>query len=424
MFDEYQVERMVNDIGDILVFLQHHKVVDYKKTKVVQLLDKDSTRIQFAKTEEMEVKRFIALVSQTQKLLQHIATHLLKHNDQFKTIRSDRIMGAVSYSDTRRIREQRPGSKDFVAWEMRSGFDTPANNLLALILISIVLYCEKYLPDGRLKNGGVLDSPTIGSLERLGSWATGLLKIPRLKLLLPTAVQQRGQVKKMLKEVLENARLGKNPAYYVSLSRILYSWKFYLWVAGSDRDVLRRALYYHFWVPSPMKRAQLYQAWVEFTVLRELVQALDLNVIKRSDATSFESQHHDFVIHFQKSYLTDLISDGLPVIDRPDISVEVDGRVVIVVDAKNSEFEPLAYREKMQSYIRSSGARFAVVVHSKGEPKLWREAEEASKARICWTGLPPPTKTGNEGISNRETMNHVIRLVRDNRSLEQTSQTD
>jgi hypothetical protein len=53
---------MITEIADILGKLRKNRVYDFDKEKAILLLDKDATRIEFEKTELMEIKRFIALV--------------------------------------------------------------------------------------------------------------------------------------------------------------------------------------------------------------------------------------------------------------------------------------------------------------------------------------------------------------------------
>lgn len=412
-FDDYEIEQMVTEVGDVLVFLQHEKVIDYKESETVQLLDKQSTRIEFAKTEEMEVKRFIALVGATRNQLRYMAMRLTKHNEQVKTPRSDRIMGAVSYSDTSKLRGQRPGSKAAVLWEIRRSLDTPENKLLALVLFSIVIYCERYLPDGRLQNGKTLDSTTLVKLAGIRSIAIELLKTPSLRNVLPAAIREGKDVKRTFVQVQHEVRRGLAPSFFAGLPKILYAWKYYLWVVGGERDALRRALYYHFWLPSPMNRAQLYQAWVGFVVLKETIIAFDLHMTKVPGELAFVSADRGFKIHFQRRYPTGLVSDGNPIIDQPDIAVEIGGKTALVVDAKNNMYSPQAYeyREKMQSYLRSTGARYAIVMHSRAPLGLWRIAEGAGQDKIIWSHLIPPTRTEVEARYNRESINHILECL-------------
>ena len=432
-FDDYQVEHMINEIGDILVFLQNN-VIDYSKSKTVRLLDKDSTRIEFAKTEKMEVKRFIALVDKSRKQLQYMASGLTKRNEQLRVSRTDRVMGAISYSDTIRVRRQNSNSKEVVLWEIKRSFDTPSNNLLALVLISIVLYCEKYLSHDRLQNGDIIDSQSLEKLTAIRNWANGLLKIPTLRAILPKAIERRGEVREMLAEVQRDVGLGKAPVSFLGLYTLLYSWKFYLWVTSGDRDALRRALYYYFWQPPPngvsRRWARLYESWVAYLVLRKLIDDFDLHMKMHPTPSSkaiddlhmkkhpieltFSSKDDGFKIRFQHSYRTKLIFNGKPVIDRPDISIKIK-KDVMVVDAKNSEYTSLKYREKMQSYLRSTGAHCAIVIYSKARPGLWETAVEESVGSIIWTCLLPPTRNGNEETSNRETLDRLTEILRETR---------
>jgi hypothetical protein len=60
--------------------------------------------------------------------------------------RGDRIMGAVNYYETGRLREREIGSKNkVVCMEIHRSLNTPENKLLLLILYAIMMYCSNHV---------------------------------------------------------------------------------------------------------------------------------------------------------------------------------------------------------------------------------------------------------------------------------------
>ena len=151
VFSDLQIELMVSEIAEILEKLRKNSVYDFDKEKSILLLDREATRIEFKKTELMEVKRFVTLVHMP--ALTHLTKKMQFVNLTEEKEREDRIMGAINYSKTIQLHQKNVFSKDkAVCLEIHRSFITPENKLLALVFSSIVAYCEKYiLRDGNLR---------------------------------------------------------------------------------------------------------------------------------------------------------------------------------------------------------------------------------------------------------------------------------
>lgn len=411
-FDDYQIEQMIKEIGDILVLLQNRKVIDFSKKHSIYLLDSYHTKIEFQKTEEQEVKRFISLVASTSKHLRYVGTHLSKTSELNEVVRSDRLMGSVSYSSTRKLMSKPSASKSAVLWEIERSLGTPENKLFVFVIFSMMFYCEKYLStNGLLRTEGRLDSPTLSGLKAIRLFSNELLKTPSIRKILVNSIDELSQVKKLFHEMIDRVKKGMIPSYYASIYNLLYKWRYYMWVVSSERDVISQSLSYHFWLPSPMKRAILYQSWVSYVILRKLIKQTDFQMSQSSkDELIFTSTDGRISVAYQRSYQTGLVHDGNIVIDRPDVSLVYDGKPAMILDAKNSAHKPLAYREKMQSYLRSSGARFAIILHSKASLGRWDPAEEKA-GRIIWTHLIPPRRGGTEHKYNEENLDKIFELL-------------
>lgn len=166
-FSDLQIDLMITEIADILQKLRNNSVYDFDKEKAILLLDRDSTRIEFEKTELMEVKRFVALVKQHMEALTYLTRRMQFVNTIQEREREDRIMGAISYSKTIKLRQRDLLSKDkAICLEIHKSFDTPENRLLALVLSSIVAYCNKYLVKyGELESGNRIGRHTLDNLK-------------------------------------------------------------------------------------------------------------------------------------------------------------------------------------------------------------------------------------------------------------------
>jgi hypothetical protein len=99
--------------------------------------------------------------------LTYLSRNLSFENTTREVERDDRIMGAVNYRKTVVLRKQRPNSGIAVCTEIHRRNETPENLLLALVLFSIMLYCDKYL-----KLSGLIEwidriDPTIRELQSI-----------------------------------------------------------------------------------------------------------------------------------------------------------------------------------------------------------------------------------------------------------------
>ena len=145
-FTDEQVEAMCEGIGDILGRLKIKNVFDLEKEKPIILLDRSMSHIEFRKTELLEVHRFVALVKKHMSALIHLVRNSSFTNVTREIEREDRIMGAINYKQTMQIRQRDLQNRNkVVCTELLRRHNTPENMLLAQILFSISIYCDKYI---------------------------------------------------------------------------------------------------------------------------------------------------------------------------------------------------------------------------------------------------------------------------------------
>jgi hypothetical protein len=124
---------MSNDIGEILSRLKDKQVIDFDKSIRIVLLDRHSIPVEFKRTDILEIKRFVSLVSQHLPALTYLTRHPTFQNDVGDTIRKDRIMGSINYAQNMKIRQRSiENAKTIVCQEIMRNYKTPENRLLAL----------------------------------------------------------------------------------------------------------------------------------------------------------------------------------------------------------------------------------------------------------------------------------------------------
>jgi hypothetical protein len=239
-FTDAQVEAMCDSIGDILVRLKTKNVFDLEKEKPIMLLDRSMSHIEFRKTELLEVHRFTALVKK------HIpALNYLVRNPSFIPLtkeveRDDRIMGAINYKKTTQLRQRELQNRNkVVCLEIIRRQNTPENLLLAQIVFSIAMYCDKYISMEGLVESQDNILPTINNLITIRNYASQLLSTKWIKDILPEAIGLLHNSDKLFEALMIRIRLNKIPSYYVDIFNLLYQWKYFLWTALSDTEVAK-----------------------------------------------------------------------------------------------------------------------------------------------------------------------------------------
>jgi hypothetical protein len=223
-FSDLQTTLMITEITDILQILREKSVYDFDEEKSILLLDRDATRIEFEKTELMEVKRFVALVKQHMEALTYLTRKMQFVNIIQEREREDRIMGAINYGKTIKLRQRDALSKDkAVCLEIHKSFDTPENMLLASVLSSIVAYRDKYLVrDGELESGIKIDEHILSDLKLIQKYTMSLLATRSIKQIITHIANSLPSYHNLFKLTMDRVYLGKIPKYFANILKLFY----------------------------------------------------------------------------------------------------------------------------------------------------------------------------------------------------------
>ena len=129
--------------------------MDFLKENAIRLLDSKNTTIEFKRTEYTEIKRFLSLVRASLPMMTHLTRNPTSITIIDEVERQDRIMGSTNIQKTilanRRSLRQ---TKTVVCNEIHRTIKSPENQILASILFSIMLYCDRYISRSGFLNSG------------------------------------------------------------------------------------------------------------------------------------------------------------------------------------------------------------------------------------------------------------------------------
>lgn len=397
---------MITEIADILQKLRNNSVYDFDKEKAILLLDRDSTRIEFEKTELMEVKRFVALVKQHMEALTYLTRKMQFVNTIQDREREDRIMGAISYSKTIKLRQRDLLSKDkAICLEIHKSSDTPENRLLALVLSSIVAYCNKYLvKNGELESGNRIGRPTLDNLKLIQQYTINLLATRSIKQIMPYVGDSLQSYHSLFNLMMNRVYLGKIPNYFANILKLFYEWRYFRWVTSKDTELLEHMLRYHFFnVQNPNL---LYECWVFYKILDVMVDNFNVKFKEsRKAETTFSSNEGSIKVIYQRRYKAKWFKKGEALDEVPDIVIEFrtgSTLFTVVVDAKNTEYSSdknYPYRRQIDDYMGYANSRFGVLIFSRGNEGLWDDLTTEEGNTSSWITLIP-SLTGIKGSTN------------------------
>ena len=274
-FKDEEVEIMITDLKDILDRLKEKNVLDFSESNPILLLDRNNTRLQFKTTEIREIKRFIYLVKASSPLLRYLTRNPTSITKIEPVIRTDRVMGSINIQKTLAINRHRLNLSKVVCNEIHKTLDTPENFILAQILFSILVCCNRYISkSGILSSGGHLGNISLNDLNSIRSYTINLLSTNAIKRLLPTAIDNINNFEKLFKMMIDRIYLGKTSRYFAGIYNVLYRWKYFVWISSADRNPIENTLRYHFFdLDNP---DQLYECWVFYKILDLLTDIFDL----------------------------------------------------------------------------------------------------------------------------------------------------
>ena len=419
IFNDEQIELMITDLRDILGRLKENSVLDFLKEKAIRLLDNKNTSIEFRRTEYIEIKRFLSLVRASLPMLTHLTRNPTSITVINEVERQDRIMGSTNIQKTilanrHNLRE----SKIVVCNEIHRTINSPENQILAQILFSIILYCDRYISrSGFLSSGTQLDNPTFNNLSSIRNYAISLLSSNTMKRSLPYAIASISNFDNLFRNMIDRIYLGKVPKYFTGIYNLLYKWKYFVWVSSKKYDLIENTLRYYFF--NLKKYTELYECWVFYKILDLFTDTMSLRLKETTHTegiASFRSSDGSIKVTYQRIYDTGWMDKDEPIHDKPDIVIEFNNKKTVILDAKNSILHPgkhYPYLRQMDSYIRSSGierTNFGIFIFSTAAQEDWKEIKKQEQ-KIIWIGLSPGADTKRR-LSNEQAIGKVLRIIK------------
>ena len=336
-------------------------------------------------------------------------------------------MGSINIRKTmqnNRFANQKP--KIVICNEIHKSIDTPENIILAQILFAILVYCNRYLSSKSiLKSGAKLDVPTLESLAFIRNFVTNLLATKSIKAILPLAIDNMNNFDSFFKLMIDRIYLGKVPKNFVGIYTIFYQWKYYVWVSSREYELVKNTLRYYFYNLKNLNL--LYESWVFYKILDLFTGIFDLRLAETSHSNgvaTFRSHDGSISITYQRTYESGWIDSQGPIIyDKPDIVIEFNNLITLILDAKNSIItptNPYPYRRQMDDYIASAGldrTSYAILIFSTGVEENWkeisrREPNNGLEHKIFWLSLVP-TLHDKKGELNERAIERIVQLIKD-----------
>jgi hypothetical protein len=418
IFNDKQIRLMITDLRDILGRLKENSVLDFLKENTIRLLDSKNTSIEFRRTEYTEIKRFLSLVRASLPVL----TYLTRNPTSITVIneieRQDRIMGSTNIQKTILVNRQiSRKSKSVVCNEIHRTINSPENQILADILLSIILYCDRYISrSGFLNSGAHLDNPTLDYLKSIRNYAISLLSSNTMKRTLPYAIDSISNFDILFRSMIDRIYLGKVPKYFIGIYNLLHKWKYFVWVSSKKYDLIENTLWYHFF--NLRKYEELYECWVFYKILDLLTYMINLRLKETTHTegvASFRSRDGSIKVTYQRKYKTGWMDKDEPIYDKPDIVIEINNAKTVILDVKNSILRPsmpYPYRRQMDGYIRSSGiekTNFGIIIFSTAAQEHWREIKKQEQ-KIIWIGLSPGSDS-KTSQANEQAIEKIIQII-------------
>jgi hypothetical protein len=419
IFSDAQTEFMITDLRDILGRLKKNNVLDYLKENAIRLLDSKNTSIEFRRTEYTEIKRFISLVRSSLPLLTHLTRNPTSITVIDEVERQDRIMGSMNIQKTilankHNLRE----TKTVICNEIHRTVNSPENQILACILFSISLYCDRYISKAGLLNSGTyLDSPTLNNLSSVRNHVIKLLSSNIIKCSLPYAITNTSNIETLFRSMIDRIFLGKVPNYFTGIYNLLHKWKYFIWVSARNFDLITNTLRYHFF--SLKKYEELYECWVFYKILDLLTEVMNFKLKETTSnkgIASFRSRDGSIKVTYQRIYETGWMDKDEHIHDKPDIVIEFKNSKSVILDAKNSILDPgksYPYLRQMDSYIRSSGVEktnFGIFIFSSAAEENWKEIKKQEQ-KIMWMGLSPGFDSEIK-LANEQSIENITQIIK------------
>lgn len=385
------------EIGELLAKLKEKNFFDLHDSLPIILIDRTSSNIEFKKNEILQVKRFTSLIRKYLPVLSYLSTHHTFDNIIVETKRNDRIMGSVNLRKTILIKQREiQREKNIICSEIKRNYETPENLLIAIILISIISYCDKFIKLNRLVELIRRIDPTISELRIIRNYVQLLLSKQLFQKILPIALEYRNNINNLMEEIKIRIKQQKISVHFVNIFKLFYEWNYFISISFNDEEITKHVLQYHFMNLENLN--DLFECWVFVKFLTEIstVFELKLNEVNSSKgACTFVSKDRSIRLIYQANYHSKWKNESNEnIYDYPDIVLEFSNGKKFIIDAKNSKYQrsnPRPNFDQMRSYLRSADADFGFFIHSNSENQnLWYKImDEINVKQIIWTTLMP-----------------------------------
>ena len=415
---EEQLEIMRIEIGEILGRLKEKNVYDLREKIPVILINRNSIDAVFKKTEILKVKNFVTVVNQSFGGFSYLTRNPNFFSNIVEVEGTDHVTGVIDYRKTALLRQQTnsDNTNRIVCKEIQRSYDTIENRLLVIILFSIMIYCDKYLSLDSLVLTKERFDPTLEELKSIRERVASLLSSKRIKEILSRTTISPTEIGNLFSLMLRRIQLGKTPPYFITTFNLFCKLKDYIHASQDDVEVSRHVLEYYLLNITNLN--DLFECWVFCKLLDAIINIYKSLRFEESHSSkgvmTLNSEDGSVKIAYQPSYDTEWKWKDGYLQDNPDIAIEVENGLSIIVDAKNQKYhtsDSHPNRPQMDSYIRSTNAKYGVFIHSESEnPELWEKLpKKINNQEIVWTCLIPGHSSDR---SNEANLQKIIDLMR------------
>ena len=307
-------------------YCRSYKITDFK----YELFLHDSTKIQYMKSDIIEIERFSSIVNNYWSLFPYLISNLSFDEESKSTELHDRIQGNVNFEKTIRARANQQISSVVICTNNYKNMFIPENILLASTILGINILASKFLKAGLENQIEEFKPKHELSLQKVIDYTQFLLMDRFVKKLVNYYLLNYSNIEKLLLEVNQKINQGKLSFRYFDLIRFIRYWKKFNQILNEHTQFFKDALIPYL---DSIGQDKLYEIWIFYKIL-SLFEPLyqRRNNIFINDETKFLIEYHRKKTvgwNLQKK-------DGLvyEIKRYPDIVISKKGKDMAIIDAK------------------------------------------------------------------------------------------
>jgi len=280
--------------------------------------------------------------------------------------------------------------------EIKRNYETPENILVAIILVSILSYCDKFIKIYELTESLKGFDHTIYELKIIRKNVYLMLSKQLFRKILPVAIGLRNSLNTLIELISKRVKQQKISFHFINIFKLVYEWNYFISISFNNEEIARHVLQYYFMKITNIN--DLFECWIYVKLLFEISKKFDIKlkeVNSNRGACTFVSNDRSLNLIYQAKYDSRWKKQNNDEIyDYPDIVLEFTNGQRVIIDAKNSKYQynnPTPNFGQMRSYLRSADAQYGFFIHSNSEnPNLWYKiTDEKNTKQIVWTTLRP-----------------------------------